>query len=469
MSLEDHLYPLLRLYEKSPEGFRKFVGTSYRILPSRLRLGKAYGDFRKLIQRSEEWDEDEVRSYQLKELRKTLHHANAHCPFYQKRFAEAKFQPEFMTSPEEIRALPCLEKRDIQDHLSELASEAIPASQRLHITTGGSTGAPVGFYLQKGVSRPKEQAFLEAMWRRAGYFDGARLAVIRGHVTSSRSTGKIVSHDYTRNWLMLSSYHLTADRMGEYLESIERFQPDLLHAYPSAALQLAEYLESHGQTWRTPLKGVLCGSEWLTNPQKQLLQKVFGCRIYRWYGHSERVVLSGEGSLSDLFYFFPTYGYVEFSEPNEEGLCEIIGTSFHNMAMPLIRYRTGDFARIVRSSSGVELEFPWDAALEFAGRGQEFLVSSTGRRISLTAFNMHDRVFDDLYAVQFYQDRLGVAEFRYVPGPGFDPGRTEEIRRRIEEKLGADDFKVTLRAVTETEKTERGKLKWLVSKLDLNH
>jgi len=41
----------------------------------------------------------------------------------------------------------------------------------------------VGFYLQKGVSRPKEQAFLEAVWKRAGYFEGARLAVIRGQVT----------------------------------------------------------------------------------------------------------------------------------------------------------------------------------------------------------------------------------------------------------------------------------------------
>ncbi len=465
MSLEDRLYPLLRIYEKAPEGFRRFVGTTYRWLPSSVRLGKAYSEFRRLIERSEEWDAEEIQNYQLRELRKTLHHANAHCPFYQKRFAEAKFQPEFLTTPEEIRAIPLLEKKDIQDNLSDLASDAIPASQRLHITTGGSTGAPVGFYLQKGVSRPKEQAFLESMWKRAGFFDGARLAVIRGHVTSSKSTGKILSHDYTRNWLMLSSYHLTSDRMAEYLEAIENFQPDLLHAYPSAALQMAEYLESHGQSWRTSLKGMLCGSEWLTNPQKKLLEKVFGCRVYRWYGHSERVVLSGEGALSDLFYFFPTYGYVEFSEPNEDGLCEIIGTSFHNMAMPLIRYRTGDYARIVKSDSGVELEFPWDTALEFAGRGQEFLVSATGRKISLTAFNMHDRIFENLYAVQFYQDQPGVAEFRYVPGPGFDPSREPEILSRIQEKLGADDFRITMRPVTETEKTDRGKLKWLVSRL----
>ena len=465
MSLEDRLYPLLRLYEKAPEGVRQFVGGTYRMLPNRVRLGKAYGDFRKLIQSSESWDLEEIQEYQLKELRRTLHHANAHCPYYQRRFAEVKFQPEFLTSLVDLQAVPLLEKRDIQEHLDELASEAIAPSQRLHITTGGSTGAPVGFYLQKGVSRPKEQAFLEAMWKRAGYFDGARLAVIRGHVTSSRAAGKILSRDYTRDWLMLSSYHLTQDRLEEYLEAIENFKPDLIHAYPSAALQLAEYLESKGQTWRTPLKGMLCGSEWLTDPQKRLLERIFGCRVYRWYGHSERVVLAGEGALSDLFYFFPTYGFVEFGEPDKEGLSEIIGTSFHNMAMPLIRYRTGDYARIVRSNSGVELEFPWDAAIEFAGRGQEFLISASGRKISLTAFNMHDRIFDDLFAVQFYQAQVGEAEFRYVPGPRFDPARESLILERIREKLG-DDFNVTLKVVQETEKTDRGKLKWLVSRIN---
>ena len=160
------------------------------------------------------------------------------------------------------------------------------------MTTGGSTGVPVGFYLQKGVSRAKEQAFLEAMWRRAGYFDGARLAVIRGHVTSSPPVGRSRRYDATRDWLMLSSYHLTPERLPEYLDALERFRPDMLHAYPSAALQLAGYLESR-VAGDAAACAVLCGSERLTIPQKRLLERVFHCRVYRWYGHAERVVTGG--------------------------------------------------------------------------------------------------------------------------------------------------------------------------------
>ena len=149
----------------------------------------------------------------------------------------------------DLAACPYSTKQDLLDHLPEMVSTQFPPSERLYITTGGSTGVPVGFYLHKGVSRPKEQAFLEAMWRRAGYFDGARLAVIRGHVTSSRAGGPIVVRRDARLAACSRRTISRQERLPEYLEALERFQPDLLHAYPSAALQLAEYLEHVGSTW----------------------------------------------------------------------------------------------------------------------------------------------------------------------------------------------------------------------------
>jgi phenylacetate-CoA ligase len=464
MSFEDRLYPLLSLYERLPDGLRLTIGSCYRRLPARWRLGARYREFSRLAAEGESWSTEQIEAYQVKELRRVLHHAANSCPFYQQRFTRAGFRPECVREPKDLKDCPCVDKNDVQEHLPEMVSTEVRASKRLYLTTGGSTGTPVGFYLEKGVSRPKEQAFLEGLWRRAGYSEGARLAVIRGHVTSSESRGKIVSRDATRNWLMLSSYHLTAERLPEYLEALERFRPDLLHAYPSAALQLAEYLEKAGQTWRLPLRAVLCGSERLTIPQKRLLERVFRCRVYRWYGHAERVVLAGEGRDTELFYFWPQYGLVEFGPPDEEGLREIIGTSFHNLVMPLIRYRTGDYVRLAEATDPGHLEFPWPAAIEIAGREQEFLVSASGRRISLAAFNMHDSVFDQLYAVQFFQDEPGVAEFRYVPAPGFHSSRLETIAQGVRRKLG-DDFQITFREVTEVEKTPRGKHRWLVSRL----
>ena len=447
MSLEDKLYPLLAVYERMPQPVRRTLGAVYRKLPQKVRLGAAYGQFQRLIEESQSWPQAQMAAWQLEQLRTVLREAVNYCPFYRKQSAE-------VNSFDDLKQWPMLEKNDLQEHVESLKSSRFPASEQLYITTGGSMGVPVGFYLQRGVSRPKEQAFLEAMWRRAGYTDGARLAVIRGHVTTSKAQGRIVSYDATRDWLMLSSYHLTAERLPEYLEALDRFKPDLLHAYPSAALQIAEFLEQAGQSWRVPLRAMLCGSEQLTLPQKRMLARVFGCPVYRWYGHSERVVLAGEAQDSDLLYFWPQYGFVEFGAPDPDGLREVIGTSFHNLVMPLIRYRTGDYVRLTESG----------AVSEVAGRAQEFLLSVTGRRISLTAFNMHDAIFDDLYAVQFYQEAPGEAEFRYIPAPQFSRTRLNAIEKRIRQKLG-DDFRIELREVKEVEKTARGKHRWLVSKL----
>lgn len=451
MSLEDKLYPLLAVYESLPESARRAIGWGWRCLPERVRLGESYVSFRELIEDSLSWSKERIAEHQREQLAATISRARKECPFYRERLPS-----------DVLEELPFITKAELQTHRDAMVSESYDARQRLYITTGGSTGVPVGFYLQKGVSRPKEQAFLEAQWRRAGYEPGMRLAVIRGQVTDQKASGSIARYDATRNWLMLSSYHLTSERLPEYLAAVERFQPDLLHAYPSAALQLAEFLEQNRQSWRTPLRGLLCGSERLNPPQKRLLERVFGCRVYRWYGHSERVVLAGEGNRSELFYFWPTYGFVEFGEPDPEGFREVIGTSFHNHAMPLIRYRTGDFVKLATAEPR---EFPWPAVSEVAGREQEFLVARGGRRISLTAFNMHDAVFDDLYAVQFFQAEPGVAELRYVAGPGFHTSRLDAIRRAVARKLG-DDFAFELKAVAETEKTSRGKHKWLVSRLD---
>ena len=464
MSFEDRLYPLLGLYERFPAAAKTFIGRTYRALPVGWRLGRRYREFQLLTEEAEGWSTEQAQQYQLRQLQEVLEHAAAHCPLYRERFAAAGFRPSALTCPADLEQCPLLTKQDLIDQREGLVSTAFPASTRLYVTTGGSTGVPVGFYLQKGVSRPKEQAFLEAQWKRAGYFDGARLAVIRGHVTSDHSRGRIASYDATRGWLMLSSSHLSAQRLPEYLEALERFRPDLLHAYPSAALQLAEFLDQAGQSWRIPLQGLLAGSERLTLPQKRLLERTFHCRVYRWYGHSERAVLAGEGRRSALFYFWPAYGFTELGPADEEGLQEVIVTSFHNHLMPLIRYRTGDRVRRVDTDEGAPLEFPWLAASEVAGRDQEFLLSSTGRKISLTAFNMHDQIFDDLYAVQFFQEAAGRAEFRFVPGPRFQRTRLPAIEAGIRRKLG-EDFQLTLREVRETEKSARGKHRWLVSQV----
>src|SRR4051812_29982222 len=140
MSVEDRLYPLLPKFQSLPDWVQSGVAGLYRMVPSRWRIGKAYHDFRSLINQSMEWSEEELRDYQTQQLRKVLVHAGNYCPYYQSKFAKAAFRPEELRTPEDLTKCPLLEKSEIQQHLREMVSTEEPNSRRLYMTTGGSTG-----------------------------------------------------------------------------------------------------------------------------------------------------------------------------------------------------------------------------------------------------------------------------------------------------------------------------------------
>ena len=452
MSLEDALYPLLKLYEAAPQPVKSLAGRAYRAIPPSLRYGPSYARFQNEAREVETWDAETIQRYQIKALRESLM-AAAKASFYAERFAASGVDPAKFETLEQLADYPLLTKQDVILQREQMVNPEFNARQRLYITTGGSSGLPVGFYLHKGVSRPKELAYLEAQWSRRGFRTGDRVAVIRGSVTSSKAGGGISYFDATRNWLVLSSYHLTLERLPEYVATLNRFRPQHLHAYPSAALMLARGLEQTGLKLGFKLTSLLCGSEKLTAESQQYLEHFFKAPVLHWYGHSERIVLAAQGRTSNHLHFCPTYGFVEFGGPDAEGNREIIGTSFHNHVMPFIRYRTGDYAKITNGE-----------ASEILGRDYEFLVSATGRRISLTAINMHDRIFDGLLAIQFFQEKEGAVECRFQPGPQWQTSREHSMQAGLLKKLG-NDFMLTLRKVSEVEKTSAGKHKWLVTNL----
>jgi phenylacetate-CoA ligase len=446
MSLEDTLYPLLRLYEAAPQPVKSLAGRVYRSIPASLRYGAASTRFQNEAREVETWDTETTRRYQVAALRDSLIAASA-APFYAERFADCGVDPMKFESLEQLSDYPLLSKDDLIRHRDQMVTG--DASQRLAMSTGGSSGVPVSFFLQKGISRPKEQAYLDATWARLGYRCDDRVAVIRGGVTSSRADGAISYHDAARDWLVLSSYHLTAERLPEYVAALNRFRPKHLLAYPSNALMLMHL----GAKLDFSLTSMLCSSERLSAESQRQLEAYFNVPVMHWYGHSERVVLAAQRKESTDLHFWPTYGFVEFGEPDAEGNREIIGTSFHNHVMPFVRYRTGDLAKITNG-----------AVSEVVGRDYEFLVSSTGRRISLTAINMHDSLFEGLLAVQFHQHQPGVAECLLLPGPSWTKDREPAIHSGLIKKLG-DDFTLTLRATDRMEQTSAGKHRWLVTVL----
>jgi phenylacetate-CoA ligase len=423
--------------------------------------------WQRFVEESERWSPERLEAYQLERLSAVLAHSAEHVPYYRELFVEHGFEPGDLRSLEDVRALPMLEKRVVQERTDELIAQNIPPSNRSYFTTAGSSGTPVGFWHDND-EHHRQRAFMTVQWKRVGYTEGARSAVLRGSVVH----GALWQKDALNGTLVMSSYHLTQDRLPAYVARLRAFSPAFVQAYPSSAAIVARYLVDAGEPPIASVRAILCGSETLFPEQRELIEQAFGCRVYSWYGQSEAVALGGECEHDRTIHLFPQYGYVEVvaedgSPVTERGaIGEIVATGLHARAMPLIRYRTNDLG-IVGADRCERCGRPYRLLERIEGRLQEFVVTSTGRRISMTAINMHSPVFDNVFQFRFAQERPGEVRLRIVPKESYSRDADDaQIERELLQKLG-DDMALRLELVDEIPRGGRGKYRFLDQMLDL--
>lgn len=438
-----------------------------------LRLLPSYEAFRNtyaFLQKSQWWSRERLEEHQLLQLGKLLNHAYENIPYYRKVFDEQGLKPKNIQDLEGLRKLPFLTKDIIRANLNDLKARNYPPEEFEYVTTGGSSGVPLGIFYQKGVSRAQEWAFMKAQWDRVGYRFRDRCAVLRGHVVESAGNGKFWDSTLFGRWLILSAYHLIDDNLPKYIAKIREFKPRFIQAYPSAITILARFMKRNGVEPFPSVKALLLGSENLYPWQRELLEEVFQCRVYSWYGHCERVVLAGECEKSIYYHIFPEYGITELTRedgspvrnPGEAGI--IVGTGFDNCAMPLIRYKTDDLAVLADGKCSCNREYRLLKTVE--GRLQEFIITRNDRPISMAAMIMHSDVFDNVEQFQFYQDRKEEVVFNIVRKESYTERDTQYIRQELHKKLG-DDIDLIIRFVDHIPRTQRGKYAFLIQKLPI--
>jgi len=461
---------LMKLTKMLPTPLKQGLKYAYGAIPPPIRYGKVFRETYAFLQESQWWSREQLEEYQLEQLSKLLHHAYENVPYYRRIFDDRGLKPKDIRALKDLQKLPYLTKEIIQNNLLDLVARNSPQSKLQYVTTGGSTGIPLGFYHDKGVSNAMERAFMLSQWNRVGFKNDDRCVVLRGAVVHSVSKDKFWEYDPLNKSLILSSYHMTDENLTKYIEKIREFKPTFIRAYPSAIIILARFVEENNIASFPSIKAILCGSENLYTWQREVLEKNFRCRVYSWYGHAEQAVLAGECEYSTYYHIFPEYGIVELigkdGKPvtQEDELGEVVATGLNNFICPLIRYRTMDLATLVNTRCKCGRNYPLLKKVE--GRLQELIVTSTGRLISMTAINMHSDVFDNVKQFQFYQEKKGEVIFNIVKKDTYTERDTKYIRTELYKKLG-DDVDVIIHYVDDIPRTQSGKYRFLIQKLPI--
>jgi len=372
------------------------------------------------FERSQFLSSEHIRVLQRERLRRLLDHAYWHCPFYRQRLDRIGMVPSDVESLEDLRHLPVLEKRDIQERRDELVARGWPAHDLILNRTGGSTGTPLSFFMSRDRKCSRAAATVRHN-RWAGWEVGDKVALVWGAPRDAADGWRArLRRRLLERSLFLDAGHLTAARLQAFHCALKRFRPTVILAYAHAAVLFARYLRGNGMIPYQP-HALVTSAEVLEAEERRLLEEVFGCPVFNRYGCREASLVASECSAHDGLHLMAEGIYVEVVQgqglagPGQAGA--ILLTDLLNHAMPLIRYRVGDVGGWQAGACRCGRGLP--RLSHVAGRVTDFLVGTDGRLVSGTFLSLYlvgQR--PSLGQVQIRQDRAGQAHYRICPPHG---------------------------------------------------
>jgi phenylacetate-CoA ligase len=206
-----------------------------------------------------------------------------------------------------------------------------------------------------------------------------------------------------------------------------------------------------------------------------LIEEVFSTRVYDSYSHLERTVAISQCPEA-RYHVHPDYGFTEFVPPRREmtlpldlspsqSVFEIVSSSLHNLAMPLLRYRTGDLAVIDADQKTCPCGRAFPLVRAIVGRETDIVVTPDKRAVT-ALYTALDRLFG-LEHAQIVQESLDTLIVRVVRGRAAADDLERDVVRMIHSFTGPSMRVVVQESSLEDLRAGQvGKFRSLVSHVD---
>ncbi len=286
-------------------------------------------------------------------LQKALRYANEFSPYYRQLFSEAGFDALAPLSFDDFKRLPTVSKTDLFHHNRDFLC-VDPVHIREWVTTSGTVGDPVLIALTENdlIRLGRNEAY---SYQLAGIQPGELI-----QLTTTLDKRFMAGMAY---WLGAREYGAAVVRTGPGIpelqwDTIRRMGTSILVAVPSFLLKMIEFAEAEGiDVDSSPVKKVICIGEPLRNPDltenalATRIREKWNLKLFGTYASTEMATAFTECEHGAGGHLNPELIYVECldeagNEVPDGDPGEITITNFGVEGMPLIRFRTGDMARI---------------------------------------------------------------------------------------------------------------------------
>lgn len=422
---------------------------------------------------SDRWSAAEIAAGQQSQLMLLLEWAANNVPYYRKQGSLKAALKILRRAPERFDEqwlqLPLLTKETLRSEGAALNATAVPPVHLplASISTSGSTGIPVEVRTTS-VTRTIWDALAvrEHLWQRRNFMK--RLGIIR---SSKRAEGLRHGIDHW-NWGEpigglfrtgpMSVMHVKQP-VELLVEWLRRFDPHYLLTYPSVAAAIFDALGPGG---RTPsLEELRLISEPVDVEFERRLKESWGVRVTDIYSCNENGKIAQRCREHENLHVQCESIFVEILNdrgercaPGESG--QVVLTSLHNLATPLIRYQIGDMATVGEPCGCGRASLVIDRVL---GRVKHMAMSPDGKHYyPITLWKIREVV--PIRQSQWVQTARDAIELRVVLDRPLTEAETRRAADVVREILG-HPYRVAVVPVDEIARGPTGKFQEFLSLL----
>ena len=388
------------------------------------------------LEQSQWWAPARIARAQARQLSLVLRHAHETVPFYRTRMAK----PDA-----ELRSLPLLTRRDVQDAGTDLHSRKLPATHgRTQVTeSSGSTGQPV-----RVTGSARSQLFWSALSLREHLWHGRDADGVLCSIRLDRSGRAKPPHGaMTRGWgrgidCLSRNGRMAVLAIGTDVSAqaawLQRHDPHHLLTFPSNLLALVEHFERHS-LGLPRLKEVRTIGETLLPSVRERVRAIWNVPVTDLYSSEELGLIAAQcPSGSGLYHIQSENLLIEVLDDQGRACApgavgRVVATTLHNFAMPLLRYETRDYAE---AGPPCPCGRGLPTLARILGRKRNMLLLPNGeQRWPLSGF-MHYRDIAPIRQFQLAQLDLERIEVRLVSDRPVTPGEEQRLAAVIDRSLG---------------------------------
>ncbi len=394
-------------------------------------------------------------------LRKILIHSYKQVPYYSTVFNKIGIITGNEVDLAKFNDIPILTKEMIRKNRQEMIAKDNSKRRCYYISSGGTTGEPVTLIKDEHGDLWSNAA---AQYYYKDIIGIDELSAKKIFIWGSERDifyGTLGLKANILNWLnksiFLNSFKMTMEDMAKYIQIINIYKPALIRGYAGSLFEIARYAKKNAIKIYHP-EVIISAAEPLTKEIRDIVESIFGAKVYNFYGSREAGGLAGE-CRDGFLHTFPFNNYVEVLDNDNQPVGEgkrgrVIVTNIHNYSMPLIRYEIGDIAEVGPERCACGNGLP--TLKDITGRSIDYFVREDGALVYGDYFTHLFYLKAWLRKFQVIQEDYKKITISVVLEDKLDENEKIEINEKIKLVMG-QDCNITWKFVKEISRPESGK------------